>query len=72
MAATNPNGDNFLIFFHKANEGPMYCHRAFYAVDFGVKKRDGICHLAAFDAIAQTHQAMLSLVTTSQKWHSTS
>jgi len=64
MAATTPTGDTFLIFFHKAAQGPMYCHRAFYAVDFGVKKRDEICHLAAFDAIAQTHEAVLSLVTT--------
>lgn len=63
MAACAPTGDNFLIFFHKAVEGPMMCSRAFYVVDFGVKKHDKVCHLRAFEAIAVAYDAIIALLT---------
>ena len=51
MAACSHFGEQFLVFFHKAAEVPLLSIKAFYAVEFGIKKHAKVCHVASFDAI---------------------
>lgn len=34
----------------------------YYAIDFGVKKQVGVCHLSHFDAISEVYQAILGVL----------
>ena len=50
-----PGGDHFLIFIHAILGNPNVRNKRFYAVDFGVKKHDCVCHLSRFDAISEVY-----------------
>ena len=56
------HGASFLIFIHAAPDVPSVQNHRNYAIDFGVKKQVGVCHLGHFDAISETYQAILDVL----------
>ena len=69
MAVCGSQGDAFLIFFHSAIEMPSVPSIKYYAMDFGVKKHEGVCHLNRFDAISEAYEAIVAMV--NREAHST-
>ena len=56
------HGTSFLLFIYAVPDMPgVRCYR-YYAVDFGVKKQEGVCHLSHFDAISEAYQAILGVL----------
>ena len=41
---------------------PSVHNYRYYAIDFGVKKQVGVCHLSHFDAISEVYQAILGVL----------
>ena len=62
IAVQGPKGDSFLIFFHAALDIPSVRNLKYYAVDFGVKKHEEVCHISRFDAISEAYQAILDVL----------
>ena len=50
------------MFFHSALEMPSVPNRKYYAMDFGVKKHEGVCHISRFDAISEAYLAIVEVV----------
>ena len=56
------HGASFLLFIHAATDMPSVHNYRYYAIDFGVKKQVGVCHLSHFDAISEVYQAILGVL----------
>lgn len=56
------HGASFLLFIHAAPDMPNERNYRYYAIDFGIKKQVGVCHLSHFDAISEVYQAILGVL----------
>ena len=70
VAVKAPSGEEFLMFFHTLQKSD-FDSKIFYAIDFGVKKVQGVNHIAQFEVIAKAHAAIVRQIALEQKFNQT-